>query len=115
MKKMYSSVQASPFPVLVHFDGYVEWGNPAFVNRFGINPANIKRLKVRELLWCLGIPDPLARIVAEGATFPEMDVASLAGAAAISLRLRQSLLDGQEPDHSRLVLSIDEHPVSVGT
>ncbi len=111
---MYSSVEASPFPVLVHVDGFVEWGNPAFVNRFGINPATIKRLKVRELLWCLGIPDPLARIVAEGATFPEMDVASLAGAAAISLRLRQTQMDGCEPLRPHLVLSIDERQTPAG-
>ena len=72
---MASSVPPEPDtfdPVLIHGAGIAVWGNRAFIERFGVDPAAIKRLKVRELLWSLGLQDPLARIIAEGAIFTDL-------------------------------------------
>ena len=99
MKQLGSTVTATPWPILVHANGLARWGNEAFVTRFGINPAGIQRLKVRELLWTLGIQDPLAGMIAAGAVFPELEVATPIEAGAGTMCLRQSSLpeDGMVP------------------
>ena len=116
MKQLGSAVVSTPWPILVHGSGFARWGNEAFITRFGINPAGIKRLKVRELLWTLGIQDPLAGIIAAGAVFPELEVATPIEAGGGTMCLRQSSLpeDGMVPADAKddpllmLVLSEDQ-------
>jgi len=99
MKQIVPTVPTTPWPILVHANGLARWGNEAFVTRFGINPSGIQRLKVRELLWTLGIQDPLAGMIAAGAVFPELEVATPIEAGVGTMCLRQSSLpeDGMVP------------------
>ncbi len=94
-------------PILVHGDGFALWGNRAFVARFGIDPAGAKRMKVRELLWCLGIQDPVAGMIAGGAVFRELEVALLGEAKTQLVRLRQNFLpdDASQP---RMMLVMED-------
>ncbi|HIJ64202.1 MAG TPA: hypothetical protein HPQ04_16040 [Rhodospirillaceae bacterium] len=84
----FSSVAAVPCPALIHRDGIAEWGNQAFAERFGILPTPLKNLKLRELLWSLGVGDPLAGMIAGGATFEECQVPA-SGSKVSALYLRQ--------------------------
>lgn len=92
MKQQGNRSTSAPWPILVHGNGYARWGNDAFVARFGINPAGLQRLKVRELLWTLGIQDPLAGMIAAGAVFPELEVPAGAREGRGSFCLWQSSL-----------------------
>jgi hypothetical protein len=100
-----SSVSVIPWPILVHGQGLAHWANQAFVGRFGIDPAAGGMLKVRELMWCLGIQDPLAGLIASGAVFPELDV-SLGRAEPSALSLRQMPLPGGEGEAADLVMLV---------
>lgn len=96
MGKLDSSVTSVPWPILVHGHGLARWVNQAFVSRFGIDPAGMGVLRVRELLWCLGIQDPLAGMIASGAVFPELEVVSLGEAGSGRVCLRQLPLPGED-------------------
>jgi len=98
-------------PVLVHRGGYAVWSNQAFVERFAINPGAMRPLKVRELLWSLGIQDPLAGIIADGAVFAEMEASSQIDRRPGTLHLRQRAVPGGGgPPH--LMLELAEKPLS---
>jgi hypothetical protein len=107
MDKNFSTVAALACPVLIHSEGYAEWGNQAFIERFGIRQTAIKHLKVRELLWCLGIQDPLAGMIAEGVTFQQCEVPPMADADE-SIYLRQVALNEQMDGRDRRVLLISD-------
>jgi hypothetical protein len=108
-----STIAALACPVLIHSDGAAEWGNEAFVERFGIKHAAIRHLKVRELLWCLGIQDPLAGMIAEGITFERCEIPPMAEADE-SIFIRQIALGNQMDGRQRRVLLITDEfePVS---
>lgn len=76
-RRMPETIASIPCPLLVHSDGFVEWGNQAFSDEFGIRPTAMKHLKTRELLWCLGVQDPLAGMISEGITFDHWEVPPL--------------------------------------
>ncbi|PKU25529.1 hypothetical protein CWS72_05540 [Telmatospirillum siberiense] len=95
--------------MLIHGDGIVSWGNQAFSQQFGIRPAKVKSLKVRELLWCLGIQDPLAGMIAEGVTFDHWEIPPL-NAALSALYLRQVRLFDEEESGKKYILMISDSP-----
>lgn len=106
MGELESSVATIPWPILVHGHGFARWANQAFVGRFGIDPSGMGVLKVRELLWCLGIQDPLAGLIASGAVFPELEVVSLSDTKAGNFCLRQLFLPGGEDEEPPLLMLV---------
>lgn len=76
MDRNFSTVAGVRCPALVHRGGIAEWGNKAFADRFGIRPTPKKHLKLRELLWSLGVGDPLAGVIADGAAFDNCEAPS---------------------------------------
>lgn len=76
-RQLPAMIASIPCPLLVHSEGFIEWGNQAFSDEFGIRPTAMKHLKTRELLWCLGVQDPLAGMIAEGITFDNWEVPPL--------------------------------------
>lgn len=95
MDRRFSSVESIPCPALVHRDGVAAWGNKAFAERFGIRPMPNKHLKLRELLWSLGVGDPLAGMIAEGAAFDDC-LAPGPTAQIPALHLRQTMYSDRD-------------------
>jgi hypothetical protein len=108
-RQMHSIIAAISCPLLIHGEGFVTWGNQAFSDQFGIRPMAIKSLKVRELLWCLGIQDPLAGMIAEGVTFDHWEVAPL-NPVLSALYLRQVRLFDEDDRRETFVLVISDSP-----
>ncbi len=106
-ERTYGLTAAGPFPVLVHGDGLAIWGNRAFVDRFGIDPAVVKPLKARELLWRIGIRDPLAGMIAGGATFPLLEAPPVDKAFGMTT-LRQIAVPGVEGRPGHLILTFTD-------
>ncbi len=96
MGELDTTIAAIPWPILVHGRGVARWANRAFVGRFGLDPAGMAPLRVRELLWCLGIQDPLAGMIASGAVFCDLEVVSLGEPRPGSICLRQVPLPGED-------------------
>jgi hypothetical protein len=69
MDQLYATASTMEAPVLIHVDGEIEWGNQSFATRFGLKPEAGSRIKVKEMLWCLGLLDAVCGMVAEGAVF----------------------------------------------
>jgi hypothetical protein len=67
--QLYDTASRMQAPVLIHIDGEIEWSNRSFSDRYGIKPDASARIKVKELLWCLGIPEAVCGMVAEGVGF----------------------------------------------
>jgi hypothetical protein len=67
MDQLYATASQMQAPVLIHVDGDFEWCNRSFSDRFGVKSEGNGRIKVKELLWCLGMTDPICGMVAEGA------------------------------------------------
>ena len=108
-RQMHSIIAAISCPLLIHGDGFVGRGNQAFSEQFGIRPAAVKSLKIRELLWCLGIQDPLAGMIAEGVTFDHWEVPPLDHALSV-LYLRHVQLPVESGQHQRFLLVISDSP-----
>lgn len=102
-------------PVLVHAKGFAEGCNQPFVKHFGFEPMSNKRLRIRELLWSLGIQDPLAGMISDGVTFDRCDIPPLAVSSSL-LRLRQIPLPGDRKDERdcRFMLIMTQHLDSHG-
>jgi hypothetical protein len=83
-----------------------------FSSEFGIRPTAMKHLKTRELLWCLGVQDPLAGMIAEGVTFDHWEVPPLSQVLS-ALHLRQVRL---EPTNGTqlFMLIISDRPENLG-
>lgn len=96
-------------PLLIHGEGYVDWTNQAFVEQFGIRPASVMRLKVRELLWCLGLQDPLAGMIAEGVLFEQWEVASINHTLS-PLFLSHIRLQAEDDSLEKFMLIISDMP-----
>lgn len=108
-RQTQSIVAAISCPLLIHGDGIVSWGNQAFSQQFGIKPAKVKHLKVRELLWCLGIQDPLAGMIAEGVTFDQWEIPPLDPLLSV-LYLRQIRLFDDDEEGKKYILVISDSP-----
>jgi hypothetical protein len=108
-RQIHSIIAAISCPLLIHGDGFVGWGNQAFSEQFGIRPMAVKSLKVRELLWCLGIQDPLAGMIAEGVIFDQWEVPPLDPALSV-LYLRQVRLPEEGDHHPKFLLVISDSP-----
>ncbi len=106
---MHSIIATISCPLLIHRDGFVIWGNQAFSKQFGIRPTAVESLKIRELLWCLGIQDPLAGMIAEGVLFECWEVAPLNPALSV-LYLRQMRLFDEDDRREMFALMISDNP-----
>ncbi len=111
--QFYAKAGAMRAPVLIHVDGQVEWSNRSFDERFGVQGEAVAQTGIRELLWCLGILEPVAGMISEGLLFQHCEVPS-ANRGDSMLILRQLCLTMQ-PDgrkHMMLVLrdEFDEMP-----
>jgi hypothetical protein len=104
-----STIATITCPLLIHGDGVVAWANQAFAEQFGIRPLAVKNLKVRELLWCLGIQDPLAGMISEGVTFDHWEAPPLSPMVSV-LYLRQVLLSDEYDQSQRFILIISDTP-----
>jgi hypothetical protein len=107
-RQVHSIIAAITCPLLIHGDGVVSWGNQAFSEQFGIRPMAVKSLKVRELLWCLGIQDPLAGMIAEGVTFDHWEVPAL-NSTLSALYLRQVRLFDEDDQSAKFILVISDN------
>jgi hypothetical protein len=105
---MLSTMAAISSPLLIHGDGIVAWANEAFAEQFGIRPTALKNLKVRELLWCVGIQDPLAGMIAEGVTFDHWEAPPLNPILSV-LYLRQVQLPENTTLGHSFILFISEN------
>jgi hypothetical protein len=108
-KQVHSAIAAISSPLLIHGDGTVTWANKAFTEQFGIRPTAVKNLKVRELLWCLGIQDPLVGMIAEGVTFDHWEAPPLNPTLSV-LYLRQVELPEEVGLSQNFVLLISDSP-----
>jgi hypothetical protein len=111
-RQLPASIATVPCPLLVHGDGYVEWGNEVFSSEFGIRPTAMRHLKTRELLWCLGVQDPLAGMIAEGVTFDHWEVPPLSQVLS-ALHLRQVRLEATNGTQL-FMLIISDCPENLG-
>jgi hypothetical protein len=125
LDSLTSVLAGIPCPILIHGNGQAEWGNRSFISRYRIDPSAITPIKMRELMWCLGIPDPLAGVIASGAEIPETEVAPLGSPAGAALSLHQIRLpdscDGRDrvmlvmaPDQGGLVLPYPSGAAATG-
>ena len=67
--QLYDTASQMQAPVLIHIDGEIEWSNRSFGDRFGVRPEASARIKIKELLWCIGVPEAVCGMVSEGVGF----------------------------------------------
>ena len=103
IEQLYATAGSMSAPVLIHVDGNVEWGNPSFIHRFGVNEESLSSVRVRELLWCLGINEAVAGMISEGAMFQHIEIPSL-NQRESTLILKQQRLTMQPDGRQRLML-----------
>jgi hypothetical protein len=103
IEQLYATAGAMATPVLIHVDGGVEWGNRSFVQRFNVNDDMLAGVRVKELLWCLGIGEAVAGMVAEGLAFNRCAIPALDDKDA-TLFLKQVCLTMQPDGRKRMML-----------
>jgi hypothetical protein len=103
IEQLYDKVGAMKAPVLIHVDGAVEWANRSFLRRFDVNEEAVATVRVKELLWCLGIVEPVAGMISEGALFRHVEMPA-ANPADSSLYLKQICLATQQDGRKRMML-----------
>jgi len=103
MDQLYATASSMQAPVLIHIDGEIEWGNGSFANRFGVKPEAGARIKIKELLWCLGVADPICGMIAEGITFHHCEVPS-PNPGESSIVLKQQTLPMLSDGRKRMLL-----------
>jgi hypothetical protein len=103
IEQLYAKVGAMKAPVLIHVDGAVEWGNRSFLRRFEVNEEALGTVKVKELLWCLGIIEPIAGMISEGAIFHRCEMPA-ANRIDSTLFLKQFCLTTQQDGRKRMML-----------
>jgi len=103
MDQLYATASSMQAPVLIHIDGEIEWGNRSFADRFGVRPEAGARIKIKELLWCLGIAEPICGMVAEGVAFNNCELPS-PQAGDSSLLLRHQMLPMLSDGRKRMLL-----------
>jgi hypothetical protein len=103
MDQLYATASSMQAPVLIHIDGEIEWGNGSFVNRFGVKPEAGARIKIKELLWCLGVIEPVCGMVAEGIAFQHCELPS-ANPGESTMMLKQQVLPMLSDGCKRMML-----------
>jgi len=103
--QLYAEAGAMDAPVVIHVDGVVDWANRCFVERFGVTDDSLVTLRIRELLWCIGIPDAIAGMIAEGLTFRHCSVRST-NAEDSTLVLEQVSMTMQTDGRRRMMLIV---------
>lgn len=116
MDQLYAVASGMEAPVLIHVDGEIEWSNRSFTNRFGVKTEAGARIKVKELLWCLGVIDPICGMVAEGVSFRHCELPSPnPGESMIMLKhqLLPMLSDGRKRMMLVLADEFDPEPMDI--
>jgi len=103
IEQLYATAGSMSAPVLIHVEGGVEWGNPSFIHRFGVNEDNLSQVRVRELLWCLGINEAISGMIAEGTIFQHIEIPG-PNQRESTLILKQQRLTMQPDGRQRLML-----------
>jgi len=96
--QLYTVASRMQAPVLIHVEGVLEWSNCSFTDRFGVKTEASSCVKVKELLWCLGLNDAICGMVAEGIPFRRCELPSPhSGDSAVLLKhqLLPMLSDGR--------------------
>ena len=116
MDQLYATASRMQAPVLIHVDGEVEWNNRSFTDRFGIKTEAEAGIKVKELLWCLGVIDPICGMVAEGTTFSHCELPPAHVGESVMM-LRQQPLPMLSDGRKRMMLVLadefDPEPVDI--
>jgi len=119
IEQLYATAGAMAMPVLIHVDGAVEWGNRPFIRRFNVNEEMMVGVRVKELLWCLGLGEAVAGMVCEGIPFERCAVPGLDPGEA-TLFLKQTCLTMQPDGRKRMMLVLadefdqDAEDISIG-
>jgi len=107
IEQLYATAGAMAAPVLIHVDGAVEWGNPSFIQRFSVNEEAMVGVRVREMLWCLGLPEAVAGMVSENVPFGRCVVPAL-NPNDPDLYLHQTCLTMQPDGRKRMMLVLGD-------
>ena len=114
--QLYDTASRMQAPVLIHIDGEIEGSNRSFSDRYGVKPDASARIKVKELLWCLGIPESVCGMVAEGVGFSHCTLPSMnPGDSAIVVQHRHlpMLSDGRRRMMLVLADEFDPEPADI--
>lgn len=114
--QLYDTASRMQAPVLIHVDGEIEWSNRSFTDRFGVKPDAGARIKVKELLWCLGVPEAVCGMVAEGVGFPSCALPSMnpgESAMLVTHRHIPMLSDGRRRMMLVLADEFDPEPADI--
>jgi len=116
MDQLYATASRIQAPVLIHVEGEVEWNNRSFTDRFGVKTDAASRIKVKELLWCLGVIDPVCGMVAEGTPFNHCELHSANPGDSVMLMTQQvlpMLSDGRKRMMVVLADEFDPEPMEL--
>jgi hypothetical protein len=103
MDQLYATASSMEAPVLIHIDGEIEWGNRSFADRFGVKPEAGSRIKVKDLLWCLGVAEPICGMIAESIPFHHCELPS-ANPGDSTMMLKQQALPMLSDGRKRMLL-----------
>jgi hypothetical protein len=116
MDQLYNVASQMQAPVLIHADGEIEWSNSSFTQRFGVKTEAGARIKVKELLWCLGVIDAICGMVAEGITFRHCELPS-PNPGESAVRLKHQVLPMLSDGRKRMMLVLadefDPEPMDI--
>ena len=115
--QLYDTASRMRAPVLIHVDGEIEWSNRSFSDRFGVKADAGARIRAKELLWCLGIPDAICGMVAEGVGFSRCSLPPFNpgdGATVLEHRDLPMLSDGRRRMMLVLADEFDPEPDDIG-
>ena len=101
--QLFATASSMQAPVLIHIDGEIEWGNQSFTDRYGVKPEASARIKVKELLWCLGVTEPICGMVAEGLAFHHCELPS-PNPGESSMLLKHQMLPMLSDGRKRMLL-----------
>ncbi len=119
IEQLYASASAMAAPVIIHVDGVVDWGNRSFVERFRVADDALLTMRIRELLWCIGVPDAITGMIAEGLSFQNCTIP--ANDALDSMLVLKQICLTVQPDgrkHMMLILrdefDDDDEEIQIG-
>lgn len=103
MDQLYATASSMEAPVLIHIDGEIEWGNQSFATRFGVKPEAAARIKIKDLLWCLGVAEAICGMIAEGIPFHHCELPS-PNPGESTMMLKQQALPMLSDGRKRMLL-----------